>query len=51
MQTLPEAPLAFLKMEGHTPEAKAEVIDLYEELERRFGEGYAQQIIKRYTGE
>lgn len=37
-----------LKPKQAEPLAKLE--DLYAELARRFGEGYAQQIIKRYTG-
>ena len=33
-----------------TPEeVQAEVNDLYDELERRFGAGFADQIIRRYT--
>lgn len=40
----------FLRMENKTQEQQAEVIDLYEELAKRFGEGYAMHIIKRYTG-
>lgn len=48
MEILSQTP-DFLQLETKTQEQQAEIIDLYKELAKRFGEGYADHIIRRYA--